>query len=395
MWKWIAIAVAGAGLAIVLTLVASPVPRPAPATTRVASEHSGATGKVEVPSLKYDFDTMEQATTGSHTFVIKNVGEGILELVARKPTCGCQKLILESHDVPEGAPTRLVLEEDEHGHFPEGKVFRVLPGGKVEATVIWNTKLETGQYREAVPLDTNDPDRPRITFEITGFVTPLVLFSTAEIRGEASTARDTTFDMAVASQVLSEIRIVNMTSAQGEVQLRAEQIDPAEAEKDFPDVRSLKCAYRVYVTVPKGLPVGPYRDKITLEIELPGRTDANGKPGKYETDIDLYVQVRGPVTVTRPLVNFGDIEVNKGAVEKLYVIIREVEKPVVEVESVTPDFLEAKIEPTPDPRRFVVVLSVPRDAPFGKFEGRVVLKTNHPQADTARIVVRGTVVEAL
>lgn len=394
MWKWIAIAGLGATLAVAVTFAWNVLAVPEQPEQSTAVVRKGPVGRVQVESTTYDFGSMEQATTGSHTFVIKNAGEGILELHPRKPTCGCQKLVLESDAVPEGAPKKFVWQEDEEGNFPENVVFRVLPGGTVKATVQWDTKLETGQYREAVPMDTNDPDQPRITFEITGFVTPLVLFSTGEIKGEASTSRETTFSMVVASEVLSDIRIVDLTSVLGEVTLRSEPVDPSTVT-EFPDAGTLKCAHRVYITVPPGLPVGPYRDKITITLELPERPDPEGKPSRYKTDVNLYVQVRGPVTVTRPLVNFGDVEVSKGASERLFVIIRDVDNPTLDVASVEPDFVNVRIEPTSDPRRFSVMLEVPPHAPFGQFEGRVVLKTNHPEASTARIILRGTVVEDL
>ncbi len=392
MWKWIAfplivaIVIAVGGTTVWnLMLASQPVPVP------VKPVQHGPAPKVVVDELVHDFDTMEQAAHGQHTFTIRNEGRGVLVLYPKKPSCGCQKLVLESEDVPEGQPKRLVMEVGPDGEFPTGLVFKVKPGGVVKATVHWDTKLETGQYRQTVPIATNDPEQPRITLQITGFVTPLVLFSTQELRGEAMTTTDTELSFVIASEVLKQMEIADVKSANGEVTLRWEQIDPLTAE-EFTDPTQLRCAYRVYVTVPRGLPVGPYRDVLTVTLRLPERTDASGKAAEYKQDVKLFVEIRGPVTVTSPRVDFGDVFVDEGARKRLYVIIRDVEKPELSVRSVDPEFIKVRIEPTSNPRRFLVVLQVPPAAPPGKFNGVVVLSTNHPAAPEARIAVRGTVV---
>ncbi len=393
MWKWIAFPVI---LAVVLavggTTVWNLMLASQPSAVPVA-QTQGPAPKVVVDEVTYDFDTMEQAANGQHTFTIKNEGRGVLVLYPKKPSCGCQKLVLESEDVPEGEPKRVVLEVGPDGEFPTGLVFKVKPGGVAKATVHWNTKLTTGQYRQTVPIATNDPDHPRITFQITGFVTPLVLFSTQELQGEAMTTERTELSFVVASEVLDSLEIASVKSAQGEVELRWEEIDPKTAE-EFTDPTQLRCAYRVYVVLPEGLPVGPYRDVITVTLRMPDRPDALGNPGEYKQDVNLSVEVRGPVTVTSPRVDFGDVFVNEGAKKRLYVIVRGVEQPKVSLQTVTPDFVKVTVEPTSTPNRFLVVLEVPPSAPPGKFRGTVVLATNHPQASEARIAIRGTVVGA-
>ena len=393
MWKWVAVplilalVLAVGGTAIWNARLASQPVAPAVSTERF----EGPPPKVVVEETRHDFGTMEQAANGEHTFLIRNEGRGVLVLLPKKPSCGCQKLVLESEDVPAGEPTQLVLQVDETGEFPTGLEFRVNPGGVVKATVYWNTKLDTGEYRQTVPIATNDPDRPNVTFEITGFVTPLVLFSTQELRGEMFTTSEKQFSFVVGSEVLPKLEIASLKSVNGEVKMSVQQVDPATVT-EFADTSQFKCAYRVFVTVPRGLPVGPYRDKITVALRLPDRPDATGRPGEYSQDIDLYVEVRGPVTVTSPRVDFGDVFVEEGGKKRLYVIIRDVERPELKFKSAEPSFVKVTIEPTSSPRRFLVTLQVPEGAPPGKFRGVVVLETNHPEASEARIAVRGTVV---
>jgi hypothetical protein len=364
-----------------------------PTTTQsVAQTSSSGRPRAVAPETSFDFGTMEQAAEGQHVFLIRNEGDGILELSPKKPTCGCQALILESEDVPPGEPNRLVWREHE-GSFPEDWIFRVRPGGTVRATVTWNTRLETGELRESVPIATNDPDNPRITLVVHGFVSPLVMFSSLELRGEALSTLPTTLTFDVASSVLKEIQLRELKSVSGELKLRHQPIDPSETRGIVVAGTSLRCAYRVSVEVPPGLPIGPFHDRITLVVALPERPDAQGRPTEYSQDISVRIDVRGPVSVSHPLVDFGDVTYASGKKRQVLVHVRDVENPELEVAQVNPTFLELKITRARGRKdRFFVELAVPPQSPPGKFRGTVVLRTNHPDAKELRIEVTGTVV---
>lgn len=91
------------------------------------------------------FDEMSPGQTGSHTFVIRNDGEGTLKLQKGRTTCKCTFL--------EG--------QDE---------FELAPGEQTEVTLTYEPKGESTEWRQQAVIHSNDPENLNVILEVKGAV---------------------------------------------------------------------------------------------------------------------------------------------------------------------------------------------------------------------------------
>ncbi|HPZ82469.1 MAG TPA: hypothetical protein PL064_03500, partial [Thermogutta sp.] len=161
-----------------------------------------------------------------------------------------------------------------------------------------------------------------------------------------------------------------------------------------------KSGYRVTVRLKPGLPLGPIQQKIRV------LTDQKDMP---ELEIPLAGRVESDVNITgvgwdssRGMLHLGRINRSSGAERRVMLRLTPLvgENLKVEVDRTIPDFLQVTIE---EPRYVEASLSLfvpitirvpPGAGPanyFGLDEahaGKVILKTNHPDAPEVKILVR-------
>ena len=106
---------------------------------------------MEIPEpLTYEFGTMPQLSTGTHTWEFKNVGDADLELWFESSTCSCTVAKLKSAD------------------GEEKKKLVVKPNDSTTIDLEWQTKMFHDEYTKGATIGTNDPARPTVSINVHG-----------------------------------------------------------------------------------------------------------------------------------------------------------------------------------------------------------------------------------
>lgn len=111
--------------------------------------------KIFFPETTYDFGTVSQNSSISHTFVVKNTGEAPLKLIKVKASCGCTAAVLTKADIPSG--------------------------GEGEINVTFKTGEKRGQHKQTITVTSNDPDNSTTKLYVTANVKVLFGFETSMI----------------------------------------------------------------------------------------------------------------------------------------------------------------------------------------------------------------------
>ncbi|MCS7306410.1 MAG: DUF1573 domain-containing protein [Thermoguttaceae bacterium] len=111
--------------------------------------------KLVVENTEHNFGVLDADVTRRHAFVFRNEGEGPLTLTAGTTTCRCTLLDLRQTEIPPGSSTEVVIE--------------------------WNTKNQSGPYRQTATVYTNDPKHPEVILTILGEVRAALKVSPPEL----------------------------------------------------------------------------------------------------------------------------------------------------------------------------------------------------------------------
>ena len=117
----------------------------APATeVETEPSESAADGEPDIFCEKPEFDFGEAkiADIVEHTFVVKNNGDGVLEVTEARPTCGCTVVDFK------GATAQ--------------------PGEEIEIPIKLDLKARRGPQHKTVRVFSNDPDTPEMHLKIKG-----------------------------------------------------------------------------------------------------------------------------------------------------------------------------------------------------------------------------------
>ncbi|MFQ6101673.1 MAG: DUF1573 domain-containing protein [Anaerolineae bacterium] len=113
------------------------------ATLAVACTPTDRPGRIELSAVGFDFGTIPNTEPVRHTFQVRNVGRGTLEITGVSTSCGCTTAEVGSRRLRPGEATDLTVTYDPQVH--EG---------------------ETGRFMRVVYIRSNDPDTPEATLTI-------------------------------------------------------------------------------------------------------------------------------------------------------------------------------------------------------------------------------------
>jgi len=332
--------------------------------------------KIEVLENTYDFGRIESNSVVRHEFTVKNVGQAPLRISIGDSSCRCTVLNLDSGDIPPGESRTVTLE--------------------------FNGKDYFGPVSQHATILTNDPKQPQVTFTVKADVVKSIRVVPSEI-------------------VFS--RVVKMQPAVGEAKIYVFRDQPVQvtgielAHKDDNaqfidlDIQPLspedlkvepgaKAGYRVTVRLKPGLPLGPIQQKIRVLTDQKDMPELEiALAGRVESDVNI---VGVGWDAARGILHLGRINQSTGAERRVMLRLTPLagQSLKVEVERTVPDFLQVTIE---EPRIVEASLSLfvpitvrvpPGVGPanyFGLDEaqlGKVILKTNHPDAPEVKILVR-------
>jgi len=320
---------------------------------------TGAQPHAELVETTYEFGRMGLGKTGKHDFLVKNTGKAPLK-IARGPTqCKCTVSGLKDQEVA--------------------------PGGEAAIHLAWEPKA-TGPFAQTATIWTNDPQNPKLTIGVEGEMFREIDVQPAEgwKLGNLTNSKPVEFGGLIQSAVFKEFKITGIDTSSDRVKLEA--IPLTEAELATPDLTYL-CGYR-------------------LKGELAGVSD----PGKISesvtihTDLQEYPKFELPITATRvgaitiigphwfaggPLLDLGKVSAETGKEIKLTVMIPPGEEEF-KFNGVTsdPGFVQVRLKPEKlgkdlSRERYTLFVTVPPNSPKGVWgqghEGKLVIKTNHPQ----------------
>ena len=232
----------------------------------------GPFGKVEVPEVEFNFGLRKTGSKDEHTFLVKNVGEGVLDLKMGKPTCQCTVGEITTND-----------GNTLSGPFKIGEQIRLKPNESANILVKWVMKTDTPKFRQSVPIVTTDPDQREVNLVVTGVVNhPIQVLPGYQWElGEMSATEPSKAEGLIYSGLFDEFTLTEepRSNAFAKVTLKPttfeEVAKPESEQKDLPDVPKVsladaqvefKSGYRVFVEVDPKVPVGLYREIIQFKV---------------------------------------------------------------------------------------------------------------------------------
>lgn len=332
------------------------------------SVHSDKRARLEVvDGADFDFGIMAKEEHRSHTFVIKNVGDAPSHISFLRKTCQCTE--------------------------PEPLNTYVEPGDSTEITLTWSPNNYNPEFSQGVTFKTEDPGQLELTLSVSGRVQQLASVKPIAVDfGTVGANRDAVRDIEVFGYLDGSLQIVDVellteaTADHFEVTVNKMESDRVDAEP------GAVCGWIVALKAKAGLPVGGFGQHVRI-------TTNRHELGPFE--IPVKGVVAGEVSVVGGSAfnrdeNLLDLGVLNGAnvtKENLLILFKgeHAANAMVEVSDIDPaenvsvsigDAVKKgniarfplKLEFKPNGR---VVNR--RGSSQGKL-GRIVLKTNHPDA---------------
>jgi hypothetical protein len=311
------------------------------------SSQTGPSLTVEEPVR--DIGIVESGATVTHTFVLRNDGDAVLEIINVDPDCGCT-----------------VVEYDR----------RIAPGqtGKIKAEVDVSTFF--GPIAKYLVVFTNDPSNPEFSLAVKVEVRPLVQIHPGYVRflsvvGETVERSDQT----IWASDIENLEIRNVRSPYRFVSAEVHEAKEGEERSEGQGRQ-----WVIEVELAPNAPVGPMADYIVLDTN---------HPKKPQMRIPVSGFVRPVLAASPPFADFGQREVLspiRASVEIKNFSEDEIE--LTEVVSSLPE-VEARIQRDGDD--YYVIVTLNPGLPSGDFSGTVTVTTDSARVPTLEIEVKGTV----
>ncbi len=366
-------------LAVLVVVISAAVPvalslLPADSTSHGVTLHSvrsdgKPTGKVYVEGeTLYNFGKMAQRDDGSHQWVIKNVGEGDLELSGGSSTCMCTVATFEKGPNDE-----------------ERKSLVLKPGQSTPIKVTWHTKDTNGPFEKSASILTNDPERQEVWFTISGVVQPALTTQPADPTFDFSSIpseEPTQGRLAISSPDKPDFQILSITST------RPESVNATYRPLNNEEKAQLNYdnGYRVDIEVKPSPILGVFSEEILIVTD---------HPRQKELRVPVSGRRVGPISATPETIRMTASN-QTGGTRSSILWVRGQESTRFEVAS-KPENLQVEITPAEETatdakvRKYRLTATIPPGTSPGVITGFVVLKTDHPNAGEMKLPVNITV----
>jgi hypothetical protein len=325
----------------------------------------------------HEFEMIPKGGQASHTFVIRNDGDDVLELERHLVSC----------------------ELCVHTEFQTGVV---QPGEEIAIEVELRATKPQQVLVESLELKTNDPQKKHITLNLSAFVPEAVSASVKSLTVDTMSTAQRSASFTVYGHYSDKLEIIEHEftgTKNGEffdIELR--KLTSAELK----DMRRVQAGYEVLVHIEKGLPIGRIHQNIRMVVRCDEEDD-------IEVVVPVYGVVKGEVSfleggdyvVSRNTLKLGRAKRGKGLRKTMHVRVAGPHRDdvVLTVGAVDPEGVllatlgEAKVLSSGN-RIYPLTLSVDKDAaPVNRFStqqtkpGFVVIKTTHPAIDELKLKV--------
>jgi len=300
----------------------------------------------------FAFGRMELNSVGKHTFVVRNEGQGTLELTMEGTTCKCTMADLK-----------------------EGDTLEVPPGESTDIKLEWRPKSYSEDFAQTARIATNDPRNSMLELRISGSVVQAIVLDPSEIRFTNLAAGET---RKAATKVLSfkeksfEIEEINITGDQSDLLTATHR--PLK-EEELAQTDGALAGYLVEVEVQPGLPLGTNRHKVVAQ------TTSEFAP---ELEIPVTSFIVGDISVIavkkydrdKSVLYLNKLKKAEGATTKLFLIVKGPHRGdvSVNVQETFPDYMQVEVgEPESindgRVRKIPLTIDIPAGVPEGNYLG--------------------------
>jgi hypothetical protein len=210
---------------------------------------------------RFDFGVMSRNEQRSHTFVVRNQGNGPLLLSFVDKSCMCTDVTISRSEVP--------------------------PGESTEITLVWTPSTINPEFEQTARFQTNDPSRIELDLTVAGKVLQLVQLSPQSIGF---------YNVPINQQREQALRLFAFRDADLQVS-RVEWLDPTSSEFLETDITPLSSQELAAETGAVG------GQSVTIRLK-PGLT-----LGRYDQRLRLYLNPSdlGPLEIPVPITIAGNI----------------------------------------------------------------------------------------
>jgi hypothetical protein len=334
----------------------------------------------------YDFGVMRRNAKATHSFTIKNVGDGPLDLRVTGSTCKCTVGTLRNGTLAPGESTVVDME--------------------------WEAKTTSRTFGQSATLKTTDPTQGELSLEVRGTVVDLIDAEPASWNlGDVAASGEIELQTTLYNHSQSPIKITDVSWLDPKFQSisEIEFVSREITAEDPPAHQSASEAYDLKIVVAAGVPQGPLNQR--LRIDYRNRGDDEEFP-----PLELVLTGRAVSAISflggprlagedsgRYRLNMGLVEPGTQAEEKVYVVLRGPHRDATTL-SIGPidpeDVLEAELgEATTRGEMKVIPLTVrtkktapevTRTGQAGTEAGTITLESDNPEvaATTLNVIFR-------
>jgi len=312
--------------------------------------------RVVVEKRFQNLGILEPNQTCEYTFLIRNEGEGPLQLNRGGTSCKCTM-----------------------SHLPQGEV---PPGGQVPVVVSSKVEDTKGDFSHRATILTNDPKTPRIDLQITGTIRAILAAFPAELTARANRGRAASAETIIYSEVWDQFTL-QVAPGNG-MTCEVLPVDPGVLRGL--GARAGQC---VRVMLPPRDQQGTYEEhlEVTATPSSPGESARSLLLKIYQT-VPSLVALHGDKFDRRTKeLHLGTIRPHEGARGRVVLVIRD-EPHTFHIGSITatPPFLKVAVNAVDSakdgPAVYAIDGEVPEDAPSSNYlskKGSVAIETDHPE----------------
>ena len=294
--------------------------------------------KAVVDSSLYDFGSALEGKQVTHTFKIKNTGEGYLDIRGVKTSCGCTT----------GTPTKT----------------HIAPGDESEIAVMFDTHFQKGHQVRTITASTNDPNNPQVPMTMQGIVKQQVAATPAEVAfGSVRKGTEVTKEI-----VIDDLVGKGEAFTVGPVSNSSSSIKVSQEKRTDGKPGAL-----LKITLLKSMPVGPFDDSIKVVTN------------RVPLQVDIFGTVSGDLNIDPAQVSFGIVPHGQDIV-RIIKLSNEGSRnvKVLDVSSSTPTVV-ASAEPVKSGKEYKLTVTLTRGTPEGQLHGNLTIKTDDPEQSTLAV----------
>jgi len=216
--------------------------------------------KIEViGGEQFDFGVMEPGAEGKHSFVVRNVGKGPLELEVAGSTCKCTV----------GSLKDATLE----------------PGEQTEIDLTWVTKSVGEEFGQSAILKTNDPTRGELNLVIRGrVISSMTMVPRTFSFGDVESGETIVLESVIYSFSKTPIVAVKHSFSNPDITQRSTfHVEEVSVESTGnQEYKSATQAFKLRIEIAPGLRQGPLRDNFSFGFVPKSAID---DAGNYDDEV--------------------------------------------------------------------------------------------------------------